>query len=62
MTTVDHKLFLVGLLDNMRTSILEAKAASVLQLDDLRAGVESAARDPETVFHQARVHQVWGRR
>jgi ubiquinone/menaquinone biosynthesis C-methylase UbiE len=62
MTTVDHKLFLVGLLDNMRTSILEAKAASVRQLDDLRAGVETAARDPGTVFHQARVHQVWGRR
>jgi SAM-dependent methyltransferase len=62
MTTVDHKLFLVGLLDNMRSSILAAQSASVAELDDLRAGVEVAARDPGTVFHQARVHQVWGRR
>lgn len=28
----------------------------------LGAGVEAAARDPGTVFHQAHVHQVWGRR
>jgi SAM-dependent methyltransferase len=62
MTSLDHKLFLVGLLDNMRSSILEAQAASSTELDDLRAGVEAAARDPATVFHQARVHQVWGRR
>jgi hypothetical protein len=62
MTTVDHKLFLVGLLDNMREAILDAKAASPSELDDLRTGVETAARDPATVFHQARVHQVHGRR
>src|SRR5207245_864992 len=62
MRTVDHKLFLVELLDNMREATLEAKAASSSELDDLRADVETAARDPATVFHQARVHQVYGRR
>jgi SAM-dependent methyltransferase len=62
METVDEKLFLAGLVRNMRASILEADAASGDQIDELEASVEEAARAPATVFHQARIHQVWGRR
>jgi ubiquinone/menaquinone biosynthesis C-methylase UbiE len=62
MTTVEQKLFLVELVDNMRESILQAEVATAAQLDQVRAGVDRAARRPGTVFHQARMHQVWGRR
>ena len=62
MTTVDEKLFLVELVDNMRQAMLEANAASAADLDQLRAAVAAAARDPATVFHQARLHQVHGHR
>jgi SAM-dependent methyltransferase len=62
MATVDEKLFLVDLLDNMRAAILEARAATAHELDNLRAGVAAAARDTTTVFYQARMHQVWGHR
>jgi SAM-dependent methyltransferase len=62
MTTVDQKLFLVELVDNMRDAILEGKAATASELDALRTAVEAAARDPGTVFHQARLHQVSGYR
>jgi hypothetical protein len=62
MTTGDEKLFLVDLLDNMRAAILEARAATARELDTLRARVAAAARDTTTVFYQARMHQVWGRR
>ncbi len=62
MTTVESKLFLVELLDNMRPAILGADAANSRQLDEIRAGVERAARDEGSVFYQARIHQVWGRR
>lgn len=61
MTTVDEKLFLVELVDNMRQAMLEANAASAADLDQLRA-VAAAARDPATVFHQAPIHQVHGHR
>jgi hypothetical protein len=47
---------------NMRASILEARAATEDQIDELEADVEQAARDPATVFYQARIHQVSGRR
>jgi SAM-dependent methyltransferase len=62
MTTVDQKLFVVELLDNMRPAMVGAHAASAPELDEIRAGVERAARDPGSVFYQARIHQVWGRR
>jgi len=59
MATVDEKLFLAQLVRNMRASTLEAGAATEEQIDELEASVEQAARDPATVFHQARIHQVW---
>jgi SAM-dependent methyltransferase len=62
MPTVEGKLFLVELLDNMRGAMLEAGVAGPPELDEVRAGVDRAARDPGTVFHQARIHQVHGRR
>jgi len=62
METVDDTLFIVQLVRNMRTSILEAAAATRDQINELEASVEEAARDPETVFYQARIHQVSGRR
>jgi ubiquinone/menaquinone biosynthesis C-methylase UbiE len=62
MSTVEDKLFLAELVDNMRDTMLASGAASAPQLDELRADVERAARDPERVFHQARIHQVCGRR
>jgi SAM-dependent methyltransferase len=62
MTTVEDKLFLAELVDNMRDAMVASGAATVAELDQLRADVERAARDPERVFHQARIHQVWGRR
>jgi hypothetical protein len=43
-------------------SILEAGAATEDQVDELEAAVEDAARDPATVFYQARIHQGVGRR
>jgi hypothetical protein len=46
----------------MRASILEAEAATAEQIDELEASVAQAARDPTTVFYQARIHQVSGRR
>jgi ubiquinone/menaquinone biosynthesis C-methylase UbiE len=61
MHTVDEKLFLAQLVANMRDSMLEAGAASGKEIDELHASVEAAARDPRTVFHQARIHQVSGR-
>lgn len=62
MTTVEEKIFLAELVDNMREAMLAAKAATADELDEIRAGVEQAARDPRRVFYQARIHQVWGRR
>jgi ubiquinone/menaquinone biosynthesis C-methylase UbiE len=62
MTTVEDKLFLAELVDNMRDAMVASGAATAAELDELRADVERAARDPERVFHQARIHQVWGRR
>jgi ubiquinone/menaquinone biosynthesis C-methylase UbiE len=62
MSTVEDKLFLAELVDNMRDTMLASGAATAAELDELRADVEQAARDLERVFHQARIHQVWGRR
>ena len=62
MAAVEDKLFLAELVDNMRAAMLAAGAATASELDDLRADVERAARDPQRVFYQARIHQVWGRR
>jgi hypothetical protein len=46
----------------MRPAILAAGAATASELDALQARVQDAARDPGTVFYQARIYQVWGRR
>jgi len=62
MTTVDEKLFLAQLVRNMGAAILEAGAATDAEISELAADVEQAARDPATVFYQARIHQVSGRR
>lgn len=62
METVEQKLFLVDLLDNMRTTMLAAELATEAELDAVRRSVDRAAREPGTIFHQARIHQVWGRR
>ena len=60
MTTVDQKLFIVELLDNMRPAIVGAEAATESELDEIRLGLERSARDPGSVFYQAQIHQVWG--
>ena len=62
MAAVDDKLFLAELVSNMRAAMLASGAATGPELDALRADVERAARDPQRVFYQARIHQVWGRR
>jgi ubiquinone/menaquinone biosynthesis C-methylase UbiE len=60
--TVEEKLFLAQLVHNMRSAILQAGAATAEEISALEASVADAARDPDTVFYQARMHQVWGRR
>jgi ubiquinone/menaquinone biosynthesis C-methylase UbiE len=62
MTSIEDKRFLVELLDNMRDVMLATGVASAAELDEVRREVDAAARDPDTVFHQARVHQVNGHR
>jgi hypothetical protein len=62
MSDVDDKVFLVELLDNMRQAMLGAGVATAGELDEVRAAVDRSARDPGTVFHQACIHQVHGRR
>jgi hypothetical protein len=62
MTTVEEKLFLAELVDNMREAMLAAEATTASELDDIRAGVERAARDPDRTFHQARIYRIWRRR
>jgi tRNA A58 N-methylase Trm61 len=56
------KLLLAELVDNMRETMLASEAATASDLDEIRGDVERAARDPERVLYQARIHQVWGRR
>ncbi|HYY22870.1 MAG TPA: methyltransferase domain-containing protein [Thermoleophilaceae bacterium] len=62
MRSVDEKLFLAQLVRNMRPSILAADAATDAELEALEGRIAEAAREPTTVFYQARVHQVSGRR
>jgi ubiquinone/menaquinone biosynthesis C-methylase UbiE len=62
MPTVGGKLFLAELVRNMRAAVLAAKGATGGELDALEARLEAAARDPATIFYQAHIHQVWGRR
>jgi ubiquinone/menaquinone biosynthesis C-methylase UbiE len=62
MRSTEQKLFIVELLDNTRDAILQAGVTDASELDEVRAAVDRAARSPRTVFHQARMHQVWGRR
>jgi len=60
--TVEQKLFLVELLEHMHDAILQAGVTSAAELDEITHAVDRIARQPGTVFHQARMHQVWGRR
>jgi SAM-dependent methyltransferase len=62
MELVDDKLFLAQLVRNMRAAILEAGVATGGEVDQLEAAVAQVARDSATVFYQARIHQVSGRR
>ncbi len=62
MRSVDEKLFLAELIDGMREAIVASGAATDAEIVQLRADVQRAARDPDTVFYQARIHQVWGQR
>jgi ubiquinone/menaquinone biosynthesis C-methylase UbiE len=62
MRTVEEKIFLAELIDNMREAMLAAGAATAAELDEIRAGVADAAGDPQRIFYQARIHQVWGSR
>ncbi len=62
MSTVRQKFFLVELVDNMRDAISSAGAATTSEIDELRAAVAVGAERPDTVFLQARMHQVAGRR
>jgi ubiquinone/menaquinone biosynthesis C-methylase UbiE len=62
MRSVEEKESLVTLVDLMRQSMIETEAATGEEIDAMRAGVAAAAQDPDCRFHQARIHQVWGRR
>jgi ubiquinone/menaquinone biosynthesis C-methylase UbiE len=62
MVSVEEKLFLAQLMRNMRPAILEAGAATETELDAIAAATEDAARDQSTVFFQAKMYQVAGRR
>lgn len=62
MTTTREKLFLAELVDNMRAATVAAGVATPDEVDALRAAVAAAAERPDTVFLQARMHQVRGTR
>jgi hypothetical protein len=62
ITTAHEKLFLAELVPNMRDSMLAAGAASGPELDQLHRDLVQAASDPSTVWHQALIYQVRGRR
>jgi ubiquinone/menaquinone biosynthesis C-methylase UbiE len=62
MATVEQKMFLAELLDNMHDAVLSAGAATTDRLRAIRAAVAEGAQRPDTVFIQARMHQVAGRR
>jgi SAM-dependent methyltransferase len=62
MTTVDEKVFLAELVDNMREAIIGCGAADAAEVDALWTAIEAGARDPGTVFCQAAIHQVRGAR
>jgi hypothetical protein len=62
MSTVHQKLFLAQLLDSIRPAVLTARTATSKELDELISAVKAGAEQPDTVFLQARMHQVSGRR
>ena len=62
ITTERDKLFLADLVPNMRAAMLSAGAATSDELDQLHADLLSAAADNSTVWHQALIYQVSGRR
>jgi SAM-dependent methyltransferase len=62
MTTVSQKMFLAELLDNMHDAIASAGVATPDQVSSVRSAVAAAAQQPDTVFVQARIHQVSARR
>jgi SAM-dependent methyltransferase len=62
MGSVHEKLFVAELVHNMRPAIRPAGAATDREIDAIAADAESAARDPSTIFCQAQMYQVLGRR
>ncbi|MHC1562540.1 methyltransferase domain-containing protein [Actinomycetospora sp. C-140] len=62
MTSVAQKMFLAELVDNMHEAISSAGTATPDQLRTIRADVAAGAQRPDTVFFQARMHQVFARR
>lgn len=62
MRTVEEKVFLVELVQNMRSAILEAGVATPQEVESIERRTDEAARDPATVFYQAEMYQVSGRR
>lgn len=62
MRTVAEKIFLVELIQNMRTSILEAAVATPAEIESIAKRTDEAARESATIFYQAEMYQVCGRR
>ncbi len=62
MPSVGEKLFIVELVENMRSAIRAAGVASDGEIDSLARDTEAAATDPSTVFYQTQMYQVCGRR
>jgi ubiquinone/menaquinone biosynthesis C-methylase UbiE len=62
MTTTSQKMFLAELLDNMQEAIASAGTATPDQVRSIRTAVAAEAERPDTVFVQARMHQVAARR
>lgn len=62
MRSVAQKCFLVELVQNMRTSILETGCASPEEIASIERRTRDAAYDSSTIFYQAQMYQVCGRR
>jgi ubiquinone/menaquinone biosynthesis C-methylase UbiE len=62
MTSVAQKCFLVELVQNMRTSILETGSATSDEIASIERRTRDAAYDSSTIFYQAQMYQVCGRR
>lgn len=62
MRSVSEKGFLVELVQNMRASIMEAGVATRDEIDSIERRTDEAVHDPSTIFYQAEMYQVCGRR